>query len=70
MNQVLEGPKPISCTVNNGVRRTVFNIGELRYFVQNSDDAAAIVRDEKGNESLILVQPIRDFLAEHDRSHR
>jgi hypothetical protein len=67
MNKILEAPKLLSCTVKDGVRHAVFNIEDLRRFVQNTDEAAVLVEDEKGNESLILIQPTRGFLAHHDR---
>jgi len=63
MSQVLEILKPLSCTIEGGTKRTVFNTEELRRFVQNTDETVFIVENDEGNQSAILVQPILEFLS-------
>jgi hypothetical protein len=62
-------PAPLRCTIKDGVKRTMFDREELLKFVQRSDAVAFLVKDETGNQSPILIQPILDSLSESDKSH-
>ncbi len=59
MKTKLEVPKPITFKMEKGLKLTEFDAKELRHFVQSTDQPAFIVSDEQGNESVILVAPLR-----------
>jgi hypothetical protein len=62
MSQVMETPKPLSCAIEAKKKHATFDREELLRFVQNTNEASFVVEDDDGNQSVILVQPILDFL--------
>jgi hypothetical protein len=60
----LEAPKPLTFTIEGGLKKTEFNADELRHFVQSTDQPAFVATDDKGNESIILVEPLRALFSE------
>jgi hypothetical protein len=63
MREVVEVPRPLSCSTRDGIRFATFDREELLRFVGSSDAASFEVEDENGNRSVILIQPIVDFLS-------
>lgn len=59
----LEAPKPLTFRIEGSSKYTEFNAEELRHFVQSTDQTAFVVNDSQGNESVILVEPLRVLLA-------
>jgi hypothetical protein len=59
-----EAPKPLKFTTEDCSKYTEFNAEELRRFIQSTDQPAFVVADGQGNESIILVEPLRALLSQ------
>ena len=57
-----EAPKPLTFRTEGYSKYTEFNAEELRSLIQNTDQPAFVVTDSQGNESVILVEPLRALL--------
>jgi hypothetical protein len=64
MKTKLEVPTPITFKMERGLKVTEFYAEELRSFVLSTDEPAFIVADEHGNESVILVAPLRALFSQ------
>jgi hypothetical protein len=58
-----EVPKPVAFKMEKGLKLTEFDAEELRKFVLSTDLPAFIATDQHGNESVILVAPLRVFFS-------
>ncbi len=63
-NTKLEAPKPLTFRTEGCSKWTGFNAEELRRFIQSTDQPAFVVTDSQGNESIILVEPLRALLSQ------
>jgi len=56
-------PKPLTFKIEGKEKHTKFNTEELRRFVEDTEEPAFLADDENGNQSLILVEPLRALFA-------
>jgi hypothetical protein len=62
MNQILEAPKPLSCSIEDNTAHTVFDCEELRRYLNKTEDVILWVEDAEGNRAPILVEFLRETL--------
>ena len=60
MNQLLEAPKPISCSIKDNTAHTVFDREELRRYLDNTEDTILWLEDAEGNRAPIRVEFLRE----------
>jgi len=64
IDQQIKPPKPLSCSIEGSVKRTTFNLVEIREFVANTTDEYIEVTIENGKKSFVLVKWLRRALQE------
>lgn len=60
MNQTLEVPKPIFCSIEGNTAQTVFDREELRRYLDNTEDTILWVEDAEGKRAPIRVEFLRE----------
>jgi len=58
-----KAPKPLTFKIEGKEKHTTFNAEELRRFVEDTDESAFLVEDGDGNQSIILIEPLRALFA-------
>jgi hypothetical protein len=62
MSQTLEVPKPISCNIKGNTAHTTFDRGELRSYLDTTEDTILWVEDAEGNRAPIRLEFLRETL--------